>query len=60
MQAIIGFVLGIAAVFLLKEYPACRPAEPRKPKTTDEQRLQWEYENFLKYDGEEQEEKYGQ
>lgn len=56
MEAVIGFVLGILAVIVLKEYPACRPRRSRKHMTADQRRLQREYENFLHYDGSEQEE----
>ena len=55
MEAVIGFVLGIATVVFLKEYPACRPRRDRKPRTAMQRQLQREYENFLTYDGSEQE-----
>ena len=53
MQAVIGFVLGIVAVILIKEYPACRPIKRRRvDKAYEDERR--EYENFLRYNGEEQ------
>lgn len=54
MEGIIGFVLGIAAVFLLKEYPACRP-RAKKREDAEQQKRRRDYENFLRYDGGEQE-----
>ncbi len=54
MEAVIGFVLGIVTVIFLKEYPACRPRRGRKP-TAAQRKLNREYENFLTYDGSEQE-----
>ena len=55
MEAVIGFVLGVVTVIVLKEYPACVPRKARKTVTADQRRLQREYENFLQYDGSEQE-----
>ena len=55
MEAVIGFVLGIVTVIVLKEYPACRPRRGRKRMTDDQRKLRREYENFLTYDGSEQE-----
>lgn len=54
MEAVIGFVLGIATVILFKEYPACQPRKARRTPSEDERRLRREYENFLSYEGEEQ------
>lgn len=56
MQAIIGFVLGIVTVILLKEYPQCKPAKASRKQSEQQEKLRREYENFLKYDGSEQEE----
>lgn len=56
MQAIIGFVLGIVTVILLKEYPQCKPAKVPRKQSEQQEKLRREYENFLKYDGSEQEE----
>ncbi len=56
MEAVIGFVLGIVTVIVLKEYPACRPRRARKTLSAEQRQLQREYENFLHYDGSEQEE----
>ncbi len=55
MQAIIGFVLGIATVILLREYAWCKPQKRHKEPSEEQARVRREYENFLRYDGEEQE-----
>ena len=54
MQAVIGFVLGIATVILIKEYPACKPRKERRVPDSEEMRPRREYENFLMYNGEDQ------
>lgn len=53
MQAVIGFVLGIVTVIVLREYQVCKPVVRRR-KTSKQQQIDREYENFLNYDGEEQ------
>ena len=55
MQAIIGFVLGIATVILLREYAVCQPIKKRERRAVSEhqKRAQQEYEEFLRYNGDE-------
>lgn len=56
MQAIIGFVLGVVTVLLLREDNRKEAAKPQKRPAENEPSRAWrEYRNFLKYDGNEQE-----
>ena len=53
MEAVIGFVLGIATVILLKEYPACKPKRSGGRIREEEARERREYESVLTYNGDE-------
>ncbi len=56
MQAIIGFVLGVATVLLLREATRKETVKPPKRSAENESPRAWrEYRNFLEYDGNEQE-----